>query len=129
MAIQSLSELRVFQAGHTIIENDDLKYLGCLQSLYKIQVDGTAISDESIAHVSRMANLQELFIRDTRITAIGLNSLLKLRKLRKLDLSGCRKLSEAEVEEFQRARPDCTVFREQSLRWDSDDKGAVEDLL
>lgn len=109
--IAALPNLRCLHLAEARIKDDDLEPIGKSPSLWRLGIDGTAVTDSGISHlansciadlnlertaltdeglksVGKMPKLDRLLISNTRITDQGLKY-LKPMKLNSLHLEGC----------------------------------------
>lgn len=62
-------------SGSTHVSDDDLIYIAQLNTLRHLRLNFTSVSDASIPGLSRMTQLEELFVDNTRISEDGLKQL------------------------------------------------------
>lgn len=72
--------------------------------------DCKALTD--ISSLAGCSNMEALDLKGTGVK--DLRPLTQLSKLKKLDVSGCASMSQAEIEAFEKARPECEVTWEAS---------------
>jgi len=72
--IGKMPNLYRLQLQNTNIDNEDLKHLTDLQHLHTLNLFGTSITDESIPYLTKMPVLQRLFIGNTPLYEIGVDS-------------------------------------------------------
>jgi len=76
------------------LHEDDLRQLREFPHLQRLTLEARdALSDEALAHLADLAELQRLSLCRTRINGTGLVFLKKLPALQELDLSYCRQLA------------------------------------
>lgn len=69
---------------------------------------GTAVTDDGLAFVAQLPQLQVLELRGTQITDAGLEHLVGMKSLEKVDLNNT-KVSAQGVAKLRRALPDCEI--------------------
>jgi hypothetical protein len=76
--------------------------------LRALDLSRTAVSDEGMADIAKLEELQTLRLSATRVTDTGLARLKDLHRLDSLDLTGTRVALEA-IRAFKMASPKCHV--------------------
>lgn len=92
------------------ITDADLKVMGQLNSLTKLQLSNTTISDEGLAPLKELKNLEYLNLAGTNISANGILQLKDLQGLRSLYLFKCN-IMDSEYELLSKAFPLTTIDR------------------
>ncbi|MCE9604324.1 MAG: hypothetical protein K8U03_05400 [Planctomycetia bacterium] len=67
------------------------------------------VGDDSLNQLAEMPQLEELKIGSAQLTDEGLQTLAAAKKLKKLSLSGMKKITPEGVERLRKARPDLTI--------------------
>lgn len=137
--LSRLPHLRLLDLCDTRISDAGIERLQGLNKLTVLVLNGTAVSDKALAPLRQMPNLAVLCVEETRITDEGLQQLRDFPTLGWLNVSGtgvtdiglghireCPRLgvliaerciiSDACVNEFQRAKPYTQVFVGSSRR-------------
>lgn len=70
---------------------------------------GPKVADESLPQLAAMPELTELKIGNAQLTDDGLQTLAGAKKLKKLTLTGVKKVTPAGVERLQKARPEIVI--------------------
>ena len=79
--------------GHSMaLHGSGFDALRPLTHLRWLDLDGSGIEDEAMAPIGKLASLEDLDLSRTWITGNGLAKLTPLSRLKKLRLSGCRRL-------------------------------------
>lgn len=73
-----------------------------------VSVDGTAVTDEELAHIASLSDLQGIDISNTAITDVGLDHLAKTRSLRYVNAHNT-KLTERFVDDLRKRRRSLVV--------------------
>jgi hypothetical protein len=81
-----------------------------IATLQKLDIShGPTVTDESLPLLAAMSELTELKIGSAQLTDDGLQALASAKKLKKLSLSGVKKVTPAGVERLQKARPELVI--------------------
>ena len=89
----------------TISEQCGGPILASLQHLY---LRDTKVTDVGLKKLKRLTSLQSLDLRRTKVSDAGLEHLKKLTKLQKLDIQNTQVTDEG-VKKLQQALPKCTI--------------------
>ncbi len=105
----SLKKLEVLRLGATRMTEESTKYIGKIQSLDSLRLAGNAdINDRAISHLTGLANLTQLNLRETSVTIGVLKSLIKIKRLRHLELSS-RHFNAQQFQLIKRELPKCRI--------------------
>jgi Leucine-rich repeat (LRR) protein len=113
--VGKLTRLQSFSAANTIITDRGAKELAALTDLVRLELSWSFVTEELAAPLSKLRNLREIELRDTRtgdrvcqslsehcpdlrvclldktaVTEVGLGHLAKLKKLERLNVSLCK---------------------------------------
>lgn len=81
-----------------------------IATLQKLDIShGPTVGDESLLQLAAMPELTELKIGSAQLTDDGLQTLAGAKKLKKLALTGVKKVTPAGVERLQKARPELVI--------------------
>lgn len=81
-----------------------------IATLQKLDIShGPTVGDESLPQLAAMPELTELKIGSAPLTDDGLQALAAARKLKKLALTGVKKVTPAGVERLQKTRPELVI--------------------
>jgi hypothetical protein len=67
------------------------------------------VTDESMSLVAQMPNLEEFKLGNAQVTDAGLQALAAAKSLKKLTLSGLKKVTSAGIEQLRKARPELVI--------------------
>lgn len=67
------------------------------------------VNDESMRLVAQLSQLEEFRIGNAQVTDEGLRHLARSKSLKKLSISGLKKVTEAGIEKLKESRPELTV--------------------
>ena len=76
--------------------------------VFLVDLDSTAITDASLAKLTRLKNLRILYLRATGVTDAGITHLKGLTTLGGLHLRGTA-VTDKGIKELQKALPDCEI--------------------
>ncbi len=114
---RDLRLLRSFpRLNHLVIKNcqqvsdDGLSELSRLSNLQYLYLNDTPITDAGLAHLAALKNLKELSLTDTKVTGAGLVQLSGLTNLNFLYLYSKRD-APVDAAQLQRALPKCCINR------------------
>lgn len=113
--IAKLDRVKSLQLNHVPLTNVALERLKQMKSLVLLRVMGCGIDDAKAQLLSQFPHLAELDISDNEITDKGLHELSKSAGLQFLNLSECRKLTDAGVEKFKKAMPNCQLLLKKNV--------------
>jgi hypothetical protein len=82
-----LFALEAFDAEHTDLDDDDLKWLAKTRRLEHVNLSGTHITDRAVSYLVLCPKLAELCLEDTAISNAGLEQLSRVKTLSHLDLT------------------------------------------
>jgi hypothetical protein len=68
-----------------------------------------SVNDDCVAQLTGLSQLHVLRLDGTSITDAGLESLSKMQSLKLLNVSNCKRLTEAGVRKLQKALPACKI--------------------
>jgi hypothetical protein len=107
---QNFAELSVLEelTIHGVITDDDLRGIGQIKSLRRLEQIGGDITDEGIKYLVNLTTLCDLNLTSTGITDASLPLLMKLTSLKKLNVSYTLITTEGAAR-LQEALPDCDV--------------------
>ncbi|WP_252850528.1 leucine-rich repeat domain-containing protein [Aeoliella straminimaris] len=74
--------------SETSINDDDLDWIGSLNSLESLALNDTSISDQGVLHLRDLTSLRHLHLSNTSITDASVTVLGGLVDLKELDISG-----------------------------------------
>jgi hypothetical protein len=74
-----------------------------------LDISNTAITDAGFKHLEK-SQLKSIDAAKLQITQACIDSLKSMRALRKLNLSGCYKLTAKDVAALEAANPRCKIF-------------------
>jgi hypothetical protein len=81
-----------------------------ITTLQKLDIShGPTVGDESLPQLAAMPELTELRIGSAQLTDDGLQALATAKKLKKLALTGVKKVTPAGVERLQKTRPELVI--------------------
>lgn len=81
-----------------------------IATLQKLDIShGPTVGDDSLPQLAAMPELTELKIGSAQLTDDGLQALATAKKLKKLALTGVKKVTPAGVERLQKARPELVI--------------------
>lgn len=104
--IAKFPNLVIVEANDSSITDKGIEYLTKLKGLYRIELDRTKITDEALKKLSTCADLDLLQLSYCQgITDTGIGYLKSLKKLKTLDVRGCKKVSAVSVLSLQRKLP------------------------
>lgn len=109
--LPELDSLGRLYLGGSKVTDKQLVYLGQVPGLRELYLEYTQITDQGLAHLGGLSSLQVLGLRDPKITNDAIPHLRKLTSLTKLDLTGT-KISGKGLDELRQALPQCTILRE-----------------
>jgi len=91
---------------------EDLRALNGFPRLREFRSTTSMMTDEILPGLLAVDGLESLvFINATKLTDASLGTVAKLRKLKRLEITGCPNLTDTAIAAFQKARPDVTVVR------------------
>ncbi|HEX5445711.1 MAG TPA: hypothetical protein VFW87_17925, partial [Pirellulales bacterium] len=90
---------------HHDLSDDDIRRLGALRRLRRLDVSGNSLTDEAVAGLLRLNQLEELGLARTDITDAGLTRLAELPKLARLRLARS-KVTLAAADRLAKQKPD-----------------------
>ena len=106
--LAALTALEDLDLHGTAIRDESVAHLRGLRALRRLDVQGTNLSDEAVATLAGLGNLESLNLYRTRISNDGLERLGRLPKLREIDVRYTR-VTAAGFEAFRKARPDVRI--------------------
>jgi hypothetical protein len=72
------------------VGDDDLEYLGrAVTNVYDLNLGGCPITDAGLRHLSKLGNVSELMLNETKIQGRELRHLSSLSGIRTIELGGC----------------------------------------
>ena len=87
---RSLSTVRTVWLHNTSISDEDLALLKRMTNLQRLSLGRTKISDSGLKHIAELTSLKEVRLYDTQIGDAGLQHLMSLRQLESLYLSNTK---------------------------------------
>lgn len=91
---------------------DDLRTLNGFPRLREFRGANSMMTDEILPGLLAVEGLESLvLVNTTKLTNASLGTVAKLRKLKRLEITGCPNLTDAALAAFKKARPDVTVVR------------------
>lgn len=102
--LAALTALEDLDLHGTAIRDEAVAHLRGLRALRRLELQGTNLSDEAVATLATLGNLESLNLYRTRITNAGLERLSRLPKLREIDVRYTR-VTGTGYEAFRKARP------------------------
>jgi uncharacterized membrane protein/mono/diheme cytochrome c family protein len=107
--LQKMSDQIVWlKVGGTAVTDKAMKEIAGLKHLNKLYLEHTAISDEGIAALSPMANLEYLNLIGTKVSDASIAKLAELKSLRSLYLWKSA-ITDSGIVELKKLRPDLHV--------------------
>ncbi len=106
--LAKLKALRNFWLQDTPFDADDFKALLGLEKLEQIESRYKGIDDTTIVGVSKIKNLNHLFLHDAKLTRKSIPELLKMKTLYNISFNGSE-LSEDDVKNLKGSLPKCNV--------------------
>ncbi len=103
-----LNSLKTLRLVSLHIGDEGLKNVNHLENLKIIDLNGTNITDRTLAKISQMP-LRELYLSGTNVTNDGIRLLSKCGTLDHLTLNDCPKVSQKAVEELRESFAHCKV--------------------
>lgn len=88
---------------HTRVTDAGLARLRTLTGLRYIHLDGTRVTDAGLVHLEVLTGLESIQLERTQVTDVGLRHLARFPNLQRVDLVGCKDVTEAGVAELRRA--------------------------
>lgn len=89
LKLPNLRALTWIQAGHPA----GLKHIGQIKALETLYVYGSAVTDDSVAHLKGLTGLQTLVLADGSMTDAGLEHLAGLTNLTNLGFNDCPRIT------------------------------------
>lgn len=83
--LANMRTLKQLFLGNTNISDEGLEHLSNLQ-LRELDLHGTSVTSLGVVHLTKIDSLQRLDLSDTNVTDDAIDSLLRMKKLRWLDL-------------------------------------------
>jgi hypothetical protein len=80
--------LRSIAVSNTLLTNSDVSTLSGRTGLASLHFAAIQITDDALAHLGTLPDLEVLDIRETRVTDVGLMLLSRLRNLFTIDVQG-----------------------------------------
>jgi hypothetical protein len=81
-----------------------------LLRVHTIELHGEPVTDEAIKAVGKLAFLKQLWLFDTTITDVSLESIINLKSLESLEITGLRhKVTDNGIKKLQEALPNCKI--------------------
>lgn len=93
----------------------DLKELNKLRRLNFLKMQACGLTDSELVVLGNNPRLKKLILNRNLFTDEGLSQLEKVSKLHLVLIKHCPNLTEAGIEQFKKARPDCRVVVGQSI--------------
>ena len=93
----------------TQVTDERLARLEGLTQLQELCLNKTQITDVGLAHIARLSRLENVWLQDTQVTDAGLEHLKRLDYLQYLCLSDS-KVTDAGVNRLQQALPNCKII-------------------
>jgi serine/threonine protein kinase len=91
---------------------EELRALNGFPRLRKVGCSGSLFTDEVLSGLLAVDGLEDLvFTTTTKLTDASLDTVAKLRKLKRLEITNCPNLTDAAIAAFQKERPDVTVTK------------------
>jgi hypothetical protein len=91
-------------SGHYI---SDLRPINELVNLQELLISSTSVID--LETIKNLANLRELYLNGMQVT--DLNPIKNLTKLQRLDIFYCKKITNEQIEDLQKALPKLKIYR------------------
>lgn len=108
-SLLKLKRLRSLKLAATQITEESTKYVGKIQSLEHLKLSSNnRINDRAIANLVGLSNLALLNLRDTGVTIASVESLIKMKNLRTLELSE-RLFSKNQRKVLKQQLPKCRI--------------------
>lgn len=87
-----------------------LAHIKSLMRVHTINLHGQPVTDEAIKEVGKLALLKQLWLYDTNITDLSLESIMKLKDLESLQITGVRhKVTDNGIKKLQEVLPNCKI--------------------
>lgn len=110
--IGQLSELRYLCLhGCSNVTDAGIRQLPSSLPLISLDLDSTALSDAGVRHVSRLKNLEQLYIRNTNATANCSQFIRDIKHLKRIGVDA-DVMPDSEIEELRDRIPNLRVSRE-----------------
>jgi len=90
------------------ITDTSIKIVARWRDLQSASLHGTQITDSGVAALASCSNLCELSLRSTQISDGCVDDLIRLKRLRRLDVSRCS-LSPIAIQRLRNGLPDCEL--------------------
>ena len=108
-ALSQIKSLEVLDVSQTKVSNSFLTFVPSATNLTFLDISNTAITDAGFKHLEK-SQLKSIDAANLQITPACIDSLKRMRALRKLNLSGCYQLTAKDVAALEAANPRCKIF-------------------
>ena len=108
--VERLPRLQVLYIHASDVADADLQHLEWCPDLRSLGVNSAVATDAGMKHLRMLTRLRWLNLDGTQITDAGPEELNTLVELERLEVRGTR-VTDAGVRKFQRALPNCEVYR------------------
>ena len=112
--LAGLTNLQYLDVGFSLITDDGLQHLERLAQLQSLLLNGlddeNQLTDKGVLHLLSLGQLQELHLNSAHISDDSVDTLLKLQKLRTLDISWTQ-ITEEGYQRLRKGLPDCNIER------------------
>lgn len=110
LSFLSQLKLKFLSIPLTAVATPAMRTVGQMNSLTDLFLFANeSLNDECVAQLTGLSQLHVLRLDGTSITDAGLESLSKLQSLELLNVSNCKRLTEAGVRKLQKALPACKI--------------------
>ena len=109
--LRGFKDLEALYLSRTQVTDDGLRHLSAFPNLHTLSLRQTQVTDRGLEHLKGLSNLRELYLDGTGITDAGLEHLKGLTKLRTLHLADGHRVTEAGIQELQKALTELQVRR------------------
>lgn len=129
----ALSHIEELSLAGALIDDDDVRSLCQLKRLRTLNLDRTSVSDRGLRYLCESSTLTSISLERTQVTSEGTRFLRNIRELAEVSLRGCRiddsampylvavvnlktlllyetNVSDGAISDFQRVRPETTLF-------------------
>jgi Leucine-rich repeat (LRR) protein len=91
VVLQDLKQLVSLTLDQDTLDDASMASIGCLKNLMWLRLQGSNIGDAGVAHLKSLSHLRKLVISgNKRITDASIPNILALKSLRKLDATDCK---------------------------------------
>ena len=117
-SLAKLPKLEKLNLWGTRVGDAGMKYLATMTSLKTLNLDrvgspsdNVVLTDDGVKQLASLENLESLHLGNAQIGKAAMESLAALKKLKRLDIPFCQKVSAEDVENLTAALPELHVAR------------------